>query len=48
MKYLVGITAALALTGAVFQANAQQYPSKPVRIIVPFSPGGGTDFIARL
>jgi len=48
MNYLVGIATALALTGSIFQANAQQYPSKPVRIIVPFSPGGGTDFIARM
>ena len=38
---------AALLVGCVSLAFAQPYPVKPVRVIVPYPPGGGTDLVAR-
>lgn len=43
---ILGSVAALALLGAS-GALAQEWPSRPIELIVPFAPGGGTDLLAR-
>ena len=37
-----------ALTTVSFAAAAQAYPDKPIKILIPFPPGGGTDFVSRM
>jgi tripartite-type tricarboxylate transporter receptor subunit TctC len=47
MRALLSLTAALLLALAT-GANADDYPSKPIRMIVPFPPGGSNDVVGRL
>ena len=43
MRFLACLVMVLSATAA----SAQTYPSKPIRLIVTFAPGGGADFVGR-
>ncbi len=48
IKHLVGLALSLLTTLLPALASAQTFPARPVRMIVAFPPGGGTDIVARI
>ena len=44
MVFAMATLAAAAATGVDAQSN---YPQRPVRMVVPFAPGGASDFVGR-
>ena len=48
MNRRAGPIAGMVLAGVTLAVSAQEYPTKAIRIIVPFGPGGTTDILARV
>ena len=46
-RLIAATLSAATLAALPYTVSAQEWPTKPVKIVVPFAPGGGSDFIAR-
>jgi tripartite-type tricarboxylate transporter receptor subunit TctC len=47
-KFVKNFVMALAILFSYTTANSQNYPDKSIKVVVPFSPGAGTDTLARI
>ena len=48
MRFVRLLAGCMLMPGIFVLAQAQTYPSRPVRVIIPFTPGGGSDVVARV
>lgn len=47
-SFVFVVSSALTLSGFSENAQAQEYPNKPIKMIIPFSPGGASDLVGRI
>ena len=48
MRILIALVGIASAAGMPQQASAQNYPERPIRVVINFPPGGSTDFSARI
>ena len=48
VRAVVALLATIGLAGTACVAGAQNFPNRPIRMVVPFAPGGGSDISARV